>query len=132
VTGTIHNNDDVAVMAHADVATAFGDAASRTPVLINSELGGQTITPGVWDTNSGFTLNGTAALTLDGQGNPDAVFIFQAATTLGTAADTRVDLIGGAQACNVFRELGSSATLARRRCSTAQFWPRRRSRSGTP
>jgi hypothetical protein len=112
VNGTIHNNDTAAAQAQADVATAYGDAAGRaSEPLANSELGGRTLTSGVYSTNGGFTLVGTAPLTLDGQGNPDAVFILQAATTLATAAATQVQLIGDAQACNVFWELGTSATL---------------------
>jgi hypothetical protein len=72
-------------------------------------LDGLTLGPGVYA--SGATLTLAGALTLDAGGNPDAVFIFQAGSTLGTAAGSHVDLAGGAQACNVLWQVGSSATL---------------------
>jgi hypothetical protein len=58
---------------------------------------------------AGLALTGT--LKLDAQGNPSAVFIFQAGSTLITAAGSEVALTNGAQACNVFWQVGSSATL---------------------
>jgi hypothetical protein len=111
VVGAIHAADAVATQAQADLTTAYNDAAGRTPVTtVATELGGTTLTEGVYDSAAG-TFQITGNLTLDAQGDPDAVFIFQTASTLITAAASTVTLIGGAQACNVFWQVGSSATL---------------------
>ncbi|MEV7967061.1 ice-binding family protein [Sphaerisporangium sp. NPDC088356] len=111
VIGTIHAADAAAVQAQVDLTTAYNDAAGRTPVTtVPTELGGTTLTPGVYTSAAG-TLGITGNLTLDAQGDPNAVFIFQAASTLITASASTVTLIGGAQACNVFWQVGSSATL---------------------
>jgi Ice-binding-like len=108
--GALHAGDAVAAAAHADLATAYADAAGRTPATpITGDLGGVTLTPGVYGAGAALTLAGT--LTLDAQGDPDAVFILQAGSTLGTGADSHVTLAGGAQGCNVFWQVGSSATL---------------------
>jgi hypothetical protein len=108
--GNLHIGDAVAASAHADLATAYADAAGRSPAsAITTDLGGMTLTPGVYGAGAAMTLAGT--LTLDGQGDPNAVFILQAGSTLGTAANSQVQLINGAQACNVFWQVGSSATL---------------------
>ena len=111
VNGSIHAADAVAQQAQADTTIAYNDAAGRTPVTqVATELGGQTLTAGVYDSANGtFEITGT--LTLDAQGDPNAVFIFQAASTLITASSSSVNLINGADACNVFWQVGSSATL---------------------
>ena len=109
VTGTIHAADAVAAQAQIDLTTAYNDAASRGPATpVTGDLGGQTLVPGVY---SGGALGLTGTLTLDAQGNPNAVFIFQAASTLITASASAVVLVNGANACNVFWQVGSSATL---------------------
>jgi hypothetical protein len=111
VNGSIHAADTVAQQAQADVTVAYNDAASRTPVsTVATELGGQTLTAGVYNSSSG-TFEITGPLTLDAQGNPNAVFVFQAASTLLTASASTVILVNGATACNVFWQVGSSATL---------------------
>jgi len=108
VNGTIDKANAVASQAQSDLTTAYNDAAGRTPALaVSADLGGQTLTPGVYKSDSSLGLTGT--LTLDAQGDPDAVFIFQAGSTLTTAGG--VNLINGAQSCNVFWQVGSSATL---------------------
>src|ERR1700733_5869612 len=110
VNGSIHAADAVAAQAQSDLTTAYNDAASRTPaVTMSGDLGGLTLTPGVYKSSSSIGLTG--ALTLDGQGNTGAVFIFQVGSTLTTASASHVNLINGAQACNVFWQIGSSATL---------------------
>ena len=111
ISGTLHAGaDPIADHAHADLATAYADAAGRTPTgSIPAELGGLTLTPGVYAYGTLALAAGT--LTLDAQGNPAAVFILQAGSTLVTGAETHVTLAGGAQACNVFWQIGSSATL---------------------
>jgi ice-binding like protein len=110
VNGTVHAADAVAGQAKTDLTTAYNDAAGRTPpVSVSGDLGGQTLTPGVYRSTSSLGLTGP--VTLDAQGDPNAVFVFQVASTLITATDSSVNLIGGAQACNVFWQVGSSATL---------------------
>lgn len=109
VGGTIHAADAVAGQAQSDLTVAYNDAAGRsTSVNVGADLVGQTLVPGVY---TGNTLGLSGTVTLDGQGDPDAVFIFQASSTLVTASASRVDLIGGARACNVYWQVGSSATL---------------------
>ena len=109
--GAKHIADAVAKKAKQNLVTAYNDAAGRTPVTtVATELGGTTLKSGVYDTSAG-TLGLTGTLTLDGQGHANAVFIFEAASTLITAASSNVALINGAQACNVFWRIGSSATL---------------------
>ncbi|MEU7764831.1 ice-binding family protein [Nocardia sp. NPDC049190] len=108
--GAIHPGDAVAAQAHTDLQAAYIDAVGRTPTaFVTTDLAGQTLTSGVYKAVAGIDLNGT--VTLDGQGNPNAVFIFQAGTTLITGASSVVNLINGATASNVFWQVGSSATL---------------------
>ena len=109
--GTLHLGDSTAVAAKLDLLNAFNDAAGRVGVLqVATELGGTTLAPGVYNSAAG-TFSITGSLTLDGQGNSNAVFIFQTASTLVTAAASKIVLINGAQAKNVFIQVGSSATL---------------------
>ncbi len=108
--GVIHAADAVALQAQSDLTTAYNDAAGRTPpTLVSADLGGQTLAPGVYKASSALGLTGT--VTLDAQSDPAAVFIFQAGSTLKTASNSSVNLIGGANPCNVFWQVGSSATI---------------------
>lgn len=110
VNGANHGGDAVTQQAKTDLVTAYDNAAGQGPTSpIVADLGGQTLTPGVY--NSGSSIGLTGALTLDGGGNPNAVFVFQAGSTLTTASASQVNLINGAQSCNVFWQVGSSATL---------------------
>jgi hypothetical protein len=110
VNGAIHAADAVALKAQSDLTTAFNDAAGRTPpALLSADLSGLTLTAGVYKAPGALGLTG--ALTLDAQGDANAVFIFQAASTLITASASHVNLINGAQPCNVFWQIGSSATF---------------------
>ena len=111
VNGTNHGGDAVTQGAKTDLVTAYNDAAGRTPTTtIPTEVGGSTLTHGVYTSAAG-TFGITGAVTLDGQGDSTAVFIFKMATTLTTATGSSVVLINGAQACNIFWQVGSSATL---------------------
>jgi hypothetical protein len=109
--GTIHAADAAAAGAQADLTTAYNDAAGRVKsASIGGFIGaGQTLPPGVYKATSSLDVGGS--LTLDAQGDPNAVFIFQAGSTLGTDTGTTISLTNGAQACNVFWQVGSSATL---------------------
>ena len=111
LSGAVHVNDPVASVAKDDLVIAYDDAAGRTPVTsIATELGGRTLLPGVYDSASGtFQITGT--LTLDSQGDPNAVFVFKTTSTLITASNSRVSLVNGARFCRVFWKVGSSATL---------------------
>ena len=108
VNGTIHATDAVAQQAQSDLGIAYDDAAGRAPGAAVGELGGSTLVAGVY---TGTALSLTGTVTLDAQGDPNAVFIFQSASTLITAASATVALLHDAQACNVFWQVGSSATL---------------------
>jgi hypothetical protein len=93
-----------------DLTTAYDDAAGRTlPTVVSGDIGGQTLTPGLYQATT--TLGITGILTLNGQGNPNSVFIFQVGSGLTTASSSQVVLQNGAQAANIFWQVGSSATL---------------------
>lgn len=111
LTGANHADDATTTAAKIALTTAYNTAASSTPsATIPTELGGFIYGPGVYNSSAGkFEITGTT--TLDGQGDPNALFIFQATSTLVTAGASHVSLINGAQACNVFWQVGSSATL---------------------
>ena len=111
VNGVIHQGDAAALNAKNDLTTAFNNAAGQGPTTtVATDLGGLTLTPGVYDSITGdFGLTG--ALTLDAQGDPNAVFIFKSASTLITASASSVNMINGGQSCRVYWQLGSSATL---------------------
>ncbi|MDR3650605.1 MAG: ice-binding family protein [Acidimicrobiales bacterium] len=110
ITGTNHGGDAVTQGAKTDLVTAYNTAAGEGPTTaVPADLGGQTLTPGIY--NSASSLGLTGALTLNGGGNPNALFVFQAGSTLTTASASSVVLTNGAQACNVFWQVGSSATL---------------------
>lgn len=111
VLGTIHVANAVATQAQNDVSTAYNALAGMpcNTVLTGQDLGGLTLTPGVYCFATSAQLTGT--LTLDAQGDPNAVFIFQIGSTLTTASNARVRIINGGQPCNVFWQVGSSATL---------------------
>lgn len=110
IIGTNHVGDAVTQGAKTDLVTAYNDAAGRIPATTKSgDIGGQTLAPGVYNSSSSLGITGT--LTLDAQGDPNAVFIFQIGSTLTTASSSSVVLINGAKACNLFWQVGSSATL---------------------
>ena len=98
--------------AEADLTTAYNDAAARSlcPVTVAGNLGGQTLGPGLYKSTSSLAIS-SGDLTLDATGDPDAVFLFQMASTLTTTAGRAVVLAGGAKAGNVFWQVATSATL---------------------
>jgi hypothetical protein len=110
ITGTNHAGDAVTQGAKSDLVTAYNTAAGESPrTAVPADLGGKTLNPGTY--NSASSMGLTGSLTLNGGGNPNAMFVFQAGSTLITASASSVNLINGAQACNVFWQVGSSATL---------------------
>jgi len=109
--GAIHAADAVAGQAQTDLTTVYNDLAGRpcNTDLTGQDLGGKTLTPGVYCFSSSAQLTGT--LTLDAQGNANSVFVFQIGSTLTTASAASVLLINNASSCSVFWQVGSSATL---------------------
>lgn len=116
VNGTIHVNDPIVAQAQADLLAAFNDATSRSTnaQTLEGNLGGLTKTPGLYVNSSSVMISGAGPnnnLTLDAQGDANAVFIFKMSSTLTTATSSQVILAGGAKASNVFWQVGSSAIL---------------------
>ena len=109
--GTMHVNDGVAIQAKSDLVTAINDAAGRpATVLSSTDLSGQAFTPGVYSASSTLLFS-AGQVTLNAQGDPNAVFIFQVGSSMTTGSATSVLLTNGAQPCNVFWEIHDSATL---------------------
>src|SRR5580658_5575281 len=110
--GSIYATDALAAQARADATAAYLDLAGEacnTTYGVPTDLGGKTLVPGVYCFSSSAALTGT--LTLNAGGNPDAPFIFLIGSTLTTASDASVVVINGAQRCQAFWKVGSSATL---------------------
>ena len=109
--GAVHAADAVALAAENDVTIAYNALASQpcTLDLTGQGLGGKTLVAGAYCFTSSAQLTGT--VTLNAEGNANAVFIFKMGSTLTTASKSRVRLINGAQPCNVFWQVGSSATV---------------------
>jgi hypothetical protein len=112
VNGTIHLADPTTAQAQLDLTVAYNDAAGRTvgAITVAGNLGGQTLAPGLYTSATSLEIS-SGDLTLDAQGDPNAVWIFQMGTTLITTVGRQVILSGGAQAANVFWQVGSSATI---------------------
>lgn len=111
VSGNVHQTDATASQAQTALTTAYNNAAGQTPCtdLSGEDLGNRTLTAGTYCFSSSAQLTNT--LILDGEGNADAVFIFQIGSTLTTASDSGVSTINSAQGCHIFWQVGSSATL---------------------
>jgi hypothetical protein len=116
INGTIHVNDQAVIDAQASLLAAYNEAVSRSvnAQTLEGNLGGLTKAPGLYVNGSSSGISGTGAnaiLTLDAQGDANAVFVFKMASTLVTDSGTSIVLAGGAQAKNVYWQVGSSATL---------------------
>lgn len=109
--GTIHTGDALALQAQNDTTLAYVTLAGQAPTqdLSGQDLGGLTLTAGVYRFASSAQLTG--ALRLDAQGDPNAVFVFQIGSSLTTASNASVELLNSGIDCNVFWQVGSSATL---------------------
>ena len=110
--GSQHITDAAAATAqNPDFVTAYNDLGTPTATtLTNPDLASQVILPGTYNTAAGTFAN-SGNLTLDGNNDPNAIFIFQAASTVITSTGSTMTLQHGAQACNVYWRVGSSATL---------------------
>jgi len=109
--GTIHAGDGATLQAQSDLTAAYVTLASDAPTqdLTGQDLGGLTLTPGVYRFSSSAQLTGT--LTLDALGDPGAIFVFQIGSTLTTASNSSVVVLNNAGDCNIFWQVGISATL---------------------
>ena len=109
--GTIQAGDAAALQANADADAAYVTLAGLavTRDLTGQDLGGLTLTPGVYRFSSSAQLTGR--LTFDGQGQADPLFVFQIGSTLTTASGSSIVAINGAGACDAYFQVGSSATL---------------------
>jgi hypothetical protein len=108
-TGARHLNDEAAATAQNDVTVAFNAAADLTPTTLDSdELNGRSLTPGVY---AGGELQLATGGLLTLAGSAESVWVFQAASTLVIGSGSDIEITGGASSCNVFWQVGSSATL---------------------
>ena len=113
VNGATHTTDAVAAQAQLDVTTAYnvaaGEPVSPANDLTGTDLGNRVLKAGAYRFTSSAQLTG--ALTLDAEGDPGALCVFEIASTLTTASASSVVLLNGASPCNVYWQVGSSATL---------------------
>ena len=111
--GSLHAADGPATQAHADFATAYlafeGLASPPANNMSGTDLGGKTLTPGVYKFDTSATSGGM--LTFDAQGDPSARFVIQIGTTLITTSNSSVNLINDADARNIYFQVGTSVTL---------------------
>lgn len=113
VNGSTHINDAAAQQAKTDLGLAYDFAEAQTdpaPIAVSGNIGGQTLAPGIYKSTSSLEIS-SGDLTLDAQGSPNACWIFQMVSTLIVTSGRQVILVNGAQAKNVFWQVGSSATL---------------------
>jgi hypothetical protein len=116
VNGTIHVNDPIVTQAQADLLAAFNDATSRSTnaQTLPGNMGGLTFTPGLYVNSTSVLISGAGPnnnVTLNAQGDPNAVFIFKMGSTLTTGVGSQVILAGGAKASHVFWQVDTSATI---------------------
>ena len=113
VNGVKHENDGVAAQAQSDLTTAYNVAAGQSVPggnnLTGTNLGTRTLTAGIYGYSSSALLNGQ--LTLDAQGDPNAQFVFKIGSSLTTGSASSVILTNGASPCNVFWQVGETATF---------------------
>lgn len=111
--GTQHINDAIANQAKLDLTAAYNNAAGRTStdiVTLSGNIGGLTLTPGLYKSTSSLAIS-SGDVAFDALGNANAIFIIQIASTFTTTSGRKVILAGGAQASNIFWQVGSSATF---------------------
>jgi hypothetical protein len=112
VNGVMHDNDTASIRCAADLLTVYKQLNTAIPAFFPAPLlgNGQILTAGIYSISGTTTLN--LSLTLNGQGNPNAVFIFQVQGAFSTNASSQVILTNGAQACNVFWKIEGLVSLA--------------------
>ncbi|MCD6069069.1 MAG: hypothetical protein K0S33_3895 [Bacteroidetes bacterium] len=112
VNGVMHDGDLASAQCATDLLIAYNQLNATVATFFPAPLlgNGQTLVPGVYSISSATTLN--LDLTLNAQGNPNAVFIFKIQGTLSTNASSKVKLINGAQACNVFWKVEGMVSMA--------------------
>jgi LPXTG-motif cell wall-anchored protein len=114
--GAVHDNDAAALQAQNDLTTAYNNAAGLTPSSSGlAELSGMSLTPGVYS-GGALSLSDNGTLTLAGT-SASSIWVFQAASSLTIGSATHIIITGGATACNVFWQVGSSASIG----TSAQF-----------
>src|SRR5437763_8789391 len=108
----IHAGCPTAAKAQSDLASAYNDAVERTvgALTVGGNLGGLTLTPGLYKSTAPLEIS-SGDLTLDAQGDTNAIFVFQTLSTFTTTSSRQVILRGGARAANIYWQVGSSATL---------------------
>jgi hypothetical protein len=116
ITGGIHVDDQTIIDAQAALLSAYNDAVSRstTSITLPGNMGGLTFTPGLYTNSTSVLISGAGPnniLTLDAQGDSNAIFIFKMGSTLTAGVDSQIVLAGGAKASNVYWQVGTSATL---------------------
>jgi hypothetical protein len=110
VNGNIDAGTPVAAQAQMDMARAYNHiVALKNPTLLPADIGGTTIVPGLYDAPVSLGITGT--VTLDGKNHANSYFVFQIPSTLTTSVNSNVTLTNKASACNIFWQVGSSATL---------------------
>jgi hypothetical protein len=112
VNGVMNDNNGASAQCAADLLIAYNQLNSTVPTFFPAPLlgNGQILIAGVYSISAAATLN--LDLTLNGQGNPNAVFIFQIQGPLSTNADSKVKLTNGAKACNVFWKIEGLVSMA--------------------
>lgn len=110
--GSLHAGNPTAATAKAELGNSYLEAEGRfgPPVLITGNVGGQTLNAGLYKSSTSIEIS-SGDLTLDGLGDPDAVFIFQIGSTFSMTSGRQIILSGGAQSKNIFWQVGSSATI---------------------
>jgi uncharacterized Zn-binding protein involved in type VI secretion len=119
INGTLRINDDAVNQAKLDLTAAYNDAAGRTSddiEFLAGNIGGLTLEPGLYKSTSSLEIS-SGDLTFDANGDSNAVFIIQIASTLTTTPGRKVILSGGALASNIFWQVSSSASFG----TTTQF-----------
>jgi hypothetical protein len=112
VNGTTNIDNTAAMAAQNDLLTAYNALFTLPPGATKTgNIGGTTLTPGIYTAPSTSLAVSSGNLTLDAQGDTNAVWIFQVGTTLDVAVGLQVILANGAQASNIFWQVGSSATI---------------------
>ena len=111
-TGAERLGDAAAGIAQTDLVTAYNDLSIPSSTTLSAtDITGQTFTPGSYNSGSEISIANAGNITFDAQGDPTAVFIMKAVSTVITGTTSTMTLANGAQACNVYWQVGSSATL---------------------